>query len=321
MDPARRRSLVTVVVAGAANLLIAIAKLVAGLVSGSAALMAEAAHSFADTLNQVFLVTALQRSHRPADRGHPFGYGKERYFWSLLAAVAVFVLGAGFSVLEGVSALVSGGSTGPVGWAYAALAIAFVFDGTSLARAWWQVRRDAAESDTSVWQRLGWGSDPTARAVLFEDTAGVIGVLLAAGGLALDELLGTRVWDATASLAIGALLIAVAFTLGRQNRDLLIGRAVPPRDLDAIRAALMDTEGVHEVIELLTMQLGPEEVLVAARVALAPDTAGEQAERVADRADERIRSENPQVRHVFLDPTPAGAEAGRLSRGSADAPG
>lgn len=316
MDSARRRSLVTVVVAGAANLLIAVAKLAAGLVSGSAALLAEAAHSFADTLNQVFLVTALQRSHRPADRGHPFGYGKERYFWSLLAAVAVFVLGAGFSVLEGVSALVGGGSSGPLAWAYVALAIAFLFDGASLLRAWWQVRRDAAESDMSVWQRLGWGSDPTARAVLFEDTAGVLGVLLAAVGLTLDTLFGTRVWDAIASLAIGALLIAVAFALGRQNRDLLIGRAVPPRDLDGIRTALADTDGVHDVIELLTMQLGPDEVLVAARVALAPDTAGEQAERVADRADDRIRTAYPQVRHVFLDPTPAG-----VSPGSSASPG
>lgn len=287
-------------VAAVANLLIAVAKLLAGLVSGSSAMLSEAAHSFADTLNQAFLMTALQRSDRPADQPHPFGYGKERYFWSLLAAVSVFVLGAGFSVLEAVTSLVRHTSPGDPVLAYAALGVAFLFDGASLVRAWWQLRREHPEQDITTAAL----TDPTVRAVLFEDTAGVIGVLLAAAGVGLDELLGTRLCDPIASLAIAALLVWVAFSLGKQNRDLLIGRAVPDRLLADIGEEVRRTPGIAEVVELLTMQLGPDEVLLAARVALDTGDGAGDAERVADRVDERVRQAFPEVRHVFVDPTP-----------------
>lgn len=287
-------------VAALANLLIAGAKLVAGLVSGSSAMLSEAAHSFADTLNQGFLLTALHRSDRPADRPHPFGYGKERYLWSLLAAVSVFVLGAGFSVLEGITSLVRHTSSGDPLFAYIALAVAFCFDGASLVRAWWQLHHRSTESEDTTPGTI----DPTVRAVLFEDSAGVTGVVLAALGVGLDQLLGTHVYDALASLAIGALLVAVAFSLGRQNRDLLIGRAVPERLLREIGQEVRRTPGVREVVELMTMQLGPEEVLLAARVALDIGDGTGDAERVADRVDERVRESFPQVRHVFVDPTP-----------------
>lgn len=295
MEDSRRRSFVTVLLAGGANLLIAVAKLAAGLVSGSSAMLSEGAHSVADTLNQAFLMTALQRSERPADEGHPFGYGKERYFWSLLAAVAVFVLGAGFSVLQGVSALVHGSTPTDPRWAYAALAVAFLFDGGSLLRAQWQIRREHTDAESA---------DTTVRAVLFEDAAGVAGVVLAAIGLVVDQIYDTDVGDALASLAIAALLIAVAFALGRRNRDLLIGQAVSRDVLSGIRDQIRTTDGVHSVLEVLTMQLGPDDVLLAARVALDQNTPAGDAEQVADRVEDRVRSSYPQVRHVFVDPTP-----------------
>ena len=302
----RRHSLITVLTAGGANLLIAGAKLAGGLLSGSSAMMSEAAHSFADTLNQAFLLAALRRSSRPADSRHPFGYGKERYFWSLLAAVSVFVLGAGFSVLEGVRALVSPESQGGVLVAYIVLGLGFVLDGTSLVRALWQLRGQAREQDRRLIEHVR-RADPTLRAVVFEDSAGVLGVVLAGAGIALARLTGSEVPDAVASLLIAGILVAVAYALGRQNQQLLVGEAVPPEDVEAMRRSVADSDGISGVLELLTMQLGPQEVLLAARVDVDDETRGDELEVLADRVEEHVRSEFPQVRHVFLDPTPGTA--------------
>jgi cation diffusion facilitator family transporter len=304
MDRSRSRSTATVVLAGGVNLVIAVGKLVAGLLSGSTAMLSESAHSFADTVNQAFLMTALRRSSRPADRRHPFGYGKERYFWALLAAVAVFVLGAGFSVLEGVSGLVSAPTQGDPAIAFAVLGVAFLLDGSSLTRAAWQLRREAREHQVSLRDQLLVVAEPTVRAVFFEDLAAVIGVLLAALGLGLDLATGMHAWDPVASLLIALLLVGVAFVLGRQNQDLLIGRAAPPAMLRDMQQEIGDTEGITEVVELLTMQLGPEDVLLAARVSVEPGEEGREIEQVADVVDERVRARFPAVRHVFLDPTP-----------------
>src|SRR3990170_7277888 len=150
VSEAERESARTVLVAGTANLLIAVAKLVAGLASGSSAMLAEAAHSIGDTLNEAFLLTALRRSQRPADSEHPFGYGMARYFWSLLAAVGIFVLGAGFAAYQGISALVHPIDTGPPFWSFVVLGAAFVFEGASFVRATWQLRAEAAEAETRV---------------------------------------------------------------------------------------------------------------------------------------------------------------------------
>jgi cation diffusion facilitator family transporter len=291
----RDRSYGTVVLAGSANLVIAIAKLVGGLMSGSSAMLSEAAHSMADTLNQVFLLAALRRSNRPADVRHPFGYGMERYFWALLAAVAVFVLGAGFSIRQGIVTLIHPEEQHDLLIALGVLGVAFVLDGVSLLRAVWQIRKEKVPLDDL---------DPTVRAVAFEDTAGVIGVVLAAAGLLLDHFLGTHVFDAIASLGIGALLAVVAFMLGRQNRERLIGQAVPDEVLAGLGEEITGAAGIDHVVDLMTMQLGPEDVLVAARVAVDPNTSGTSLADVADTIDERVRTRFPEVRHVFLDPTP-----------------
>jgi cation diffusion facilitator family transporter len=304
MSDSRTRSTWTVLLAGGANLAIAVAKLVAGVVTGSSAMLSEAAHSFADTLNQAFLMAALRRSRRPADAEHPFGYGKERYFWSLRAAVAVFVLGAGFSAFQGVDALVRGHAESSPVMAYVVLAAALLFDGSSLVRGLWQVRKESAEQGQSVRRQLLQAAEPTVRAVVFEDFAAVVGVLLAAIGLAVDQVTGSHVADAVASLAIALLLVGVAYALGRQNEELLIGRAAPPDLLEDIRLELAATPGIRSVVEMLTMQLGPDEVLVAARVEVDPGAPGRDLERVADEADGRVRTAYPQVAHVFLDPTP-----------------
>jgi cation diffusion facilitator family transporter len=297
-------STLTVILAGAANLGIAAAKLVAGIASGSAAMLAEAAHSVGDTVNQAMLLASLRRSQRPADAEHPFGYGMERYFWSLLAAVGIFVLGAGFAAYQGISALRGGGHTGPLLWSFVVLAAAFAFEGTSFVRALWQLRRDAAARDVRAWRHLRTEADPALRAVVFEDGVALVGLLLAGGGLALDHVTGSSTWDAVASLAIAALLVAVAYGLGRQNQQYLIGKAVDDETLGAIREQIASAEGVDVVLEVLTMRLSPDQVLVAARVDLADDLTAEQIEHASDDVEIVLKQRFPEIRHVFLDPTP-----------------
>ncbi len=294
----------TVLVAGTANLLIAVAKLVAGLTSGSSAMLSEAAHSIGDTMNQVFLMAAVRRSRKPADRRHPFGYGMERYFWSLLAAVGIFVLGAGFSAYQGVESLVVPGKEGSATWAFVVLGVSFLFEGTSFVKALVQLRGDAARAESPMLHHLGHDADPALRAVVLEDGAALIGLVLAAGGLGLDTALGGRTWDGVASLAIALLLVAVAYGLGRQNQQYLIGKAASSELQDGISQVLTDADGVDSVLELMTMRLSPDEVLVAARVDLADHLSPEEIELASDEIDDRVRERFPEVRHLFLDPTP-----------------
>lgn len=294
----------TVVLAGSANLGIAVAKLVGGLVSGSSAMLSEAAHSFADTLNQVFLLAALRRSDRPANDEHPFGYGKERYFWSLLAAVAIFVLGAGFSIYQGIAALVHPPEPGSPTISFVVLGLAFLLEGVSWLRAVWQLHREAEDDGASFVHHLFRDAEPTVRAVFFEDTAAVIGIVLAAGGLGLDELLDSQRYDAIASLAIGVLLIGVAYILGAQNRALLVGQAADPELVDALREEIIAVDGIRDVLEVMTMRLGADSILLAARVNAESDRSADGLEKIADEVEQRLRETHPSVHHVFIDPTP-----------------
>jgi cation diffusion facilitator family transporter len=296
-------SLATVLVAGAANLAIAVAKTVVGVLSGSSAMLAEAAHSVADTLNQGFLLTALHRSTKPADMQHPFGYGMERYFWSLLAAVGIFVLGAGFSIYQGVESILTPTQIDSLAATYAVLAIAFAFEGTSWVRAVLQLRRETAQSETP--RRLWQSDDPTVKTVLFEDSAALIGILLAATGITLHEVTGNGLWDGAASIAIGLLLVTVAYALGRENKAMLLGQSLDRDERNRIRAEIEGSQGIDQVVELLTMRLSPEDVLVAARVDVTDDVSGGALEHFSDDIETRLRERFPEIRHVFLDPTDA----------------
>ncbi|GAA0258131.1 cation diffusion facilitator family transporter [Actinomadura nitritigenes] len=294
----------TVLVAGAANLLLAIAKLIAGSLAGSSAMLAEGAHSVADTLNQGFLFTSLRRSARPPDRRHPFGYGNERYFWSLLAAFGIFVAGGGFSIFEGVLTMSGhGGSAGDVWLAYGVLALGAVLEGTSWVRAFTQARRETRENGRDIVDHVRRSPDVTFKAALFEDTAAMIGLAFAAAGLVLRQLTGSEFWDGLASVLIGLLLVAVAFVLGRDSMGLIIGRAADPAAQREIRAEIAAAPGVTGVDDLLTMHFGPDELLVAARVNFSDAISADQAEDVAGEIDRRLKERVPIVRHVFLDPT------------------
>ena len=294
----------TVLLAGGANLAIAIAKGAVGIMMGSSAMLSESAHSIGDTMNEAFLLTSLKRSSKPADAEHPFGYGLERYFWSLLAAVGIFVLGAGFSFFEGIRELMHPEPLHSVLIPLGVLALSALFEGSSWVKALIQLRHESTEQNVGMLRHVVQSPDPTVKTVAFEDTAALIGLALAAGGIGLHTATGSAVWEATASFAIGGLLIAVAVALGVQNKEMLIGSSVPKDVRDGVRETIEGTDGVDRVLDLLTMRLGPDAVLVAARVDVIDDTSGGDLEQVADEVDRRVCRRFNQVKHVFLDPTP-----------------
>ncbi|MET4657567.1 cation diffusion facilitator family transporter [Streptomyces fungicidicus] len=300
-----RRTRVTVLVALAANLVIAVAKAVGGLLAASPALLSEAAHSVADSMNEVFLLAALRRSRRPADRRHPFGYGKERFFWSLLAAVGIFVMGGCFSFYQGVEALRNGGDEKLSGYVAGliVLGVALLAEGGSLLRALYQIRRQGG--------RLSEMRDPALRTVVAEDGTAVLGVTLAIVGMALHMITGQVVWEASASLAIGALLVYVAYRLGREARDQLIGEAADPEASDRIRELLRTQPEIDSVEALLTMKTGLDTALVAARVDLVPGIESERLEEVAVRIKRSIARQVPEADQIFLDVTERGSPEAR----------
>ena len=305
----------TVLVAGAANLLIAAAKLVAGLASGSAAMLSESAHSLADTVTEVFLFVALRRGGRPPDEEHPFGYGKESYVWAFIAAMFTFVGGAGFSIYHGIETMAGGEHTGEYLWSYVVLLVSFVAEGVSFLRARRQVTGASRRWGISPFRFLRLTPDTAVKAVYLEDSAALIGLVLAAAGLALSQLTGVAMWDGIASVGIGLLLLVVAGILARSNASLLVGRAVPRRMHNRIAADLTGIPIVVAVPTLLTMQLGPGEILVAAKVDFQDDVPGGDIEAASDEAERRLRARYPGIRYVFLDPTRGVAGRNHLDGG------
>ena len=312
-----RESVVTVVVAGAANLTITAAKLVAGLLSGSSAMLSEAAHSLADTITEVFLYVALARGRHPADEEHPFGYGKESFVWAFIAALFTFVGGAGFSIYHGISSIVSDRPTGDFLWSYVVLAVSFVAEGASFRRAQRQVATESRRWGTTRSRFLRLTPDTTVKAVYFEDSAALAGLVLATLGLGLTQLTADTVWDAVASIAIGVLLLLVAVVLAVSNASLMVGRAVPRGMHNAIAAEIAAIPIVVAVPTLLTMQLGPGDILVAAKVDFDDRVTGGQIEAASDEAERRLRARYPGIRYVFLDPTRGTAGRHHLDGGVA----
>jgi cation diffusion facilitator family transporter len=297
----------TVWIALAANLVIMLAKLVAGLVSGSSAMLAETAHSVADTANQGMLLLSLKLGERQPDQEHPFGHGTERFFWAFLAAVVIFLSGAVFSIGEGVLRLL-GVTTGEGSWivAVVVLAVSFVAEGTSLVRASRQTQAEARDAGASWRDFVRESSDPTAKFVVFEDAAAVAGIVIAFVGVVASAVTGSELWDGGASVAIGILLAYVALRLGRDMRGLLLGRGAPADKRERIRKIIATHPGVDEVVDLRTLYLGPRSLLVASRVDLDDGVNGAAAERLATEIARDLREQESDVSEVFLDPTRAG---------------
>ncbi|MFJ5710154.1 MULTISPECIES: cation diffusion facilitator family transporter [unclassified Streptomyces] len=297
----------TVIVAAVANLGIAVAKAVAGVISGSSAMLSEAAHSVADTVTEVMLLTALKRSEKPADEDHPVGYAGERYVWAMLAAVATFVGGAVFSLYDGIHTLTHGEEPGDPLVSYVVLAVSFVLEGFSLRTGIRQVEAEAERMRAPFATYLRLTPDTTVKAVVLEDSAALAGLMLAAGGLLGGQITGSGVWDGVASILIGCLLVYVAWTLGRANAQLLIGRPLPRAMRAEVREELLGVPHVVAVLDLITLIQGPGEVMIAAKVDFRDVVTAAEVERACEQAETRLRARFPSVRRVYLDPTPGPA--------------
>ena len=298
-----RRNERSIAVALLANLVVATAKLVAGLTTGSAALLAEAAHSAADSTNELLLGLSLRHGRRPADALHPRGHGGARFLWAFVAAISSFLIGGCLSVALAVRELLTGGAVERylVGWVV--LAVAFAADGISLLQSLAQTRREAAEWGESPMAFLRHTSDPTLRAIVVEDTAALVGLVLAAGGLLLHQFAGLANADAIAALLIGLVLAATAFGLARPLADLLIGRSMPPARVEMVYTILEESPSIDEILSVQAVYGAPQEVIVAAKVHPAPGRTADELANALDDIDRALRQELPEVAEVFIDLT------------------
>ncbi len=298
-DRGGSQSVTTVLVAFGANVLVAAAKSAAAVVTGSASILAEAAHSWADAGNEVFLLIASRRSRRPPDLAHPFGHGREAYVWSLFAALGLFVAGAAVSVTHGVQELLSPKPASHFAAGYAVLAISFVFEGISFLQSARQARGEAQSMGRDLIEHILATSDPALRAVFAEDSAALAGLLIAAAGLAARQLTGSPIPDAAGSVLVGALLGITAIVLINRNRQFLIGQEADPRVRAAAIAALLDAPEVARVTYLRLEIVGPRMVSVIGDVDLSgDDTESHLAVRL--RALEAKISTSPAVAGAVL---------------------
>jgi cation diffusion facilitator family transporter len=293
-EPGGSESLLTVMVAFGVNILIAVAKSAAAVVTGSASLLAEAAHSWADAGNEVFLLIANRRSRRPPDPKHPFGHGREAYVWSLLAAVGLFVAGAAISIAHGIQELLHPEPATDFVIGYIVLGISFVLESVSFLQSVRQARPEAESMQRDLIEHVMATSDPTLRAVFFEDSAALVGLVIATAGLAAHELTDSPVPDAIGSILVGLVLAVVAVVLINRNRRYLIGEEADPRVRAAAIQALLDEPEVARVTYLRLEIVGPRQVSVIGDVDLTgDDTESHVAVRL--RALEAKISESPAV--------------------------
>lgn len=288
-----------------ANGLITVLKFMAAVITGSSGMMAEALHSVADTTNQIFLLLGLRFYKRPASDKHPFGYGKERFFWSFIAAIFIFGVGATYAIYEGIEKLRHPHPPTNLKWAYWVLGISFVLESCSIALAIYQEIKEAHHEGLTFSEYLSESKDPTAKTVLFEDSAAVIGIVVAGAGLVLTENqvggAAGAYWDGVASIVIGLVLAVVAFVLARSSRGLLLGEAANPKVLDAIKRAIEGHPNVERVVELLTMHLAPKQILINAHVKLRPNLVTNDVVTSIEEVEKRIKEAEPKVEMIFLE--------------------
>jgi len=288
-----------IVAALGANLGIAVIKMIAFVVTGASSMLAEGVHSFVDSGNQVLLLVGARSSRRHADKEHPFGYGRERFVYAFLVGLMLFSAGGLFAIFEGVEKIRHPHSIEDPIVAIAVLVIAIGLEGFSLRTA---IHESLPHKGTDSWFGfIRHAKVPELPAVLLEDVAALTGLAFALVGIGLAEATGQPVWDGIATCAIGALLVSVAVVLVIETKSLLLGESAAPVQVRAIEDALTGG-GVDRVVHLRTMHLGPEEVLVAAKIALAPGAPLTDVARAIDDAEARVRSVVPSARLIYLEP-------------------
>ena len=291
---------VAVWVALAGNLLVAAAKFVAAAVTGSAAMLSEAVHSLVDTINELLLLYGIARSVRPPDRLHPLGYGRELYFWSFVVALLIFTLGAGVSAYQGVNRLLHPVPIERPIVIFVVLGISLAFEGAS-----WLVGMRAFRATKRYrgwWEAFRRSKDPPAFIVVFEDTAAILGILVAAAGTALAIMTDESRWDGAASLAIAVILAAVAALLARESKELLIGERADPVLSDAIMRTAAGIAGVCSANGIVTLQLAPNNVVAVLSLDFFDYLRAPDIERAVVELETRVRSAHPEVSALFVKP-------------------
>nr|MEE4266582.1 cation diffusion facilitator family transporter [Candidatus Krumholzibacteria bacterium] len=281
------------------NALISVTKLVAAGITGSSAMLSEGIHSIVDTGNQGLLLLGLHRGKRKADPNHPFGYGKEVYFWSFIVAILIFAVGAGVSIYEGIHHLQHPVAIHNPNINYIVLGLAFIFEAVP-----WTVavkEFNKTRRGLSMIQAVRRSKDPSTFVVLFEDSAALLGIVVAFVGILLGQLTGALWLDGAASVVIGLILAGTAWVLAIETKDLLIGESARPEVVEGIRAMALETGGVEKVNEVLTLHMGPEFILVNLSVDFSDNLAAEEVEKAAVRLTARIKREWPRVKKVFIE--------------------
>ncbi|MEL6672110.1 MAG: cation diffusion facilitator family transporter [Bacteroidota bacterium] len=283
----------------AANTGIAISKFVAAYFSGSSAMLSEGIHSLVDTGNGGLLLFGLKQSKKEADADHPLGHGMELYFWSLVVAVLIFAIGAGMSFWEGVSHLRHPEPLGDPFWSYIVLALAIVFEGAALVfalKAFNKTRRGKG-----FWEDILKSKDPSSFAVIFEDAAALLGLLIALAGVFLAQVTGDPMWDGIAAISIGAILSFSAWILASESKALLIGESAYPEVRESIHQMVLADEGIENANPPITMHFGPHDLFLALDVEFKDELTADQIEASVARVEKSIRAEHPIVKRIFIE--------------------
>ncbi|MFC3962518.1 cation diffusion facilitator family transporter [Nocardia jiangsuensis] len=298
-----------IIAALAANAGIAVAKFIGAAITGSASMLAEGVHSVADTANQGLLLLGQKRAAQEADQLHPFGYGRNRYFYSFVVALVLFTLGSVYALYEGIHKVQHPEELNSPIVAIVILVVAIALETFSFRTAIKESR--PLKGSASWWRFIRTSRSPELPVVLLEDAGALIGLILALGGVGLTMITDDPIWDGVGTLAIGTLLGVIAIVLIIEMQSLLIGEGATPEEDGAIRAGLVDGERIDTVIHLKTQYLGPEELLVAAKIAVTPGLDIEQIAAAIDAAEQRVRAAVPAARVIYLEPdlyrTPAPA--------------
>ena len=284
----------------AANIGIATTKFIAAAVSGSASMFAEAIHSVADSGNQVLLLVGGRRARREASASHPFGYGRSRYLYAFVVSIVLFSIGGLFSINEGLAKLQHPHELEAVWLPLTVLGVSIVLETFSLRTALREANK--VRGSKSMIQFIRHAKAPELPVVMLEDIAALVGLILAFGGVGLTVLTGDAIWDAYGTLAIGGLLVLVAVVLGLETSSLLVGEGATVENAAEIRAALEGTSGVNGVIHMKTLYLGPDELMLGAKIAVNDSLTGRQIAEIIDAAEKAVRAALPATRVIYLEP-------------------
>ncbi|HJQ69443.1 MAG TPA: cation diffusion facilitator family transporter [Blastocatellia bacterium] len=283
----------------AGNLAIAITKFIAAYITGSSAMLSEGIHSVVDTGNGMLLLLGIRLSRKPADPTHPFGHGKELYFWTLIVAILIFAVGGGMSIYEGISHIKHPVMLRDPLWNYLVLGFALFFEGFAWSVAFKEFRK--TQGKMSVWKAVRASKDPTTFTVLFEDSAAMLGLLVAFLGIFFGQRLNNPYLDGVAAIIIGLILAVVAVLLAYESKGLLVGEGASRETIENICALAQADPGVERVMPPLTMHFGPQEVLLNLDIKFCPGLSAEEIEASVDRIEAEIRKRHPEIKRIFIE--------------------